>query len=200
MQNYFLAPLLRLARKCQLGVSVLRQGRRTAARGLIGASGAPVYPSPGSSQPHKGPVRQSRFRPAGMAPLLCSFCAPLLAAPDMNPGLWEVTVQLESPGTAMVMPPITQTLCFSLQDVEAGGMTQPTGNFGQSSQCKPDNLVIGADSASFTLNCDGLSGEGHMTYNGDSYSGSADLALGLASESQRLKQTFNGRRLGDCQK
>lgn len=109
-------------------------------------------------------------------------------------------MQLESPESPMAMPPVTQTLCLTRQDVEAGGSTLAPRGLGQSASCKPEQLEISEGSATWTLNCEGLSGQGHMSFSGDSYSGSAELTVGVAGESQRLRQTFSGRRLGDCQK
>jgi len=139
------------------------------------------------------------YRAALASLLLCAHAA-AAAVPDMNPGSWEVTMQLESPESPVAMPPVTQTLCLTRQDVESGGATLAPGGLGQSAPCKPEQLEISEGSATWTLNCEGLSGQGRMSFSGDSYTGSADLTVGLAGESQRLRQTFSGRRLGDCQK
>lgn len=116
----------------------------------------------------------------------------------MEPGLWEVSVQLEVPGNAVAMPPITQTLCFTREDIESGTKALPQESAGNLGNCRPDNLSIGGNTASWTLNCDQMTGSGRMTYSGDSYSGTADIEITMDGASQRMKQTFSGRRLGDC--
>lgn len=117
----------------------------------------------------------------------------------MNPGLWEVVMQLEVPGMPVAMPPIRQTLCFTRQDIESGTKALPQDTPNNAAGCKPDNLRIDADTASWTLNCDNMKGSGSMTYSGDSYSGNADIIMTIDGASQQMKQVFSGRRLGDCQ-
>jgi hypothetical protein len=35
-------------------------------------------------------------------------------------------------------------------------------------------------------------------YSGDSFSGTSDISMTVNGETQQMKQTFRGRRLGDC--
>ncbi|MBS1212757.1 MAG: hypothetical protein H6R26_1374 [Proteobacteria bacterium] len=132
---------------------------------------------------------------AGMA-----FCGQVQAGPDMRPGLWEITMQLEMPGMPMAMPPVKQTMCFTQQDVESGAKTVPQDSPDNPTHCKPENFNMRGNTATWTLKCDNMAGTGSMTYSGDSYSGSSDISMTMEGETQQMKQTFSGRRLGDCQK
>ncbi len=122
------------------------------------------------------------------------------AETDMQPGLWEVTMQLEIPGMPIAMPPIQQTLCLTQQDVESGTKAIPEDNPGSPAHCKPENFSRSGNTATWSLKCDNMAGTGTMTFSSDSYSGSSDISLTMDGQPQQMKQTFSGRRLGDCQK
>jgi hypothetical protein len=45
-----------------------------------------------------------------------------------------------------------------------------------------------------------MSGKGHMTYGSDNYSGSTELKMDVDGEIMEMKQSYSGKRLGDCPK
>lgn len=119
------------------------------------------------------------------------------AASDMRPGLWEITMQMEMPGMPMAMPAIKQQMCFTAQDVASGAKAIPQDDV---NHCKTEGLSMNGNTATWSMKCDNMTGQGTMTYSGDSYSGSSDITMEMDGETQRMKQTFSGMRLGDCQK
>ena len=119
------------------------------------------------------------------------------AAPDLRPGLWEITMQLEMAGMPMAMPPITQQVCFTAQDMESGANIIPQDN---TNHCRPEGISMNGSTATWSLQCDNMTGQGTLTYTGDSYRGSSDITTNMAGETQQIKQIFSGQRLGDCEK
>lgn len=116
------------------------------------------------------------------------------AGPGMKPGLWEITVTMDMPG--MVMPPMKQQTCMTEQDVASGESTIPKDDQG----CKVGGYALNGNTATWSMTCPDMSGKGSMTYSGDSYSGSTEFQMQADGESMQMKQTYSGKRLGDCQK
>jgi hypothetical protein len=54
------------------------------------------------------------------------------------------------------------------------------------------------NTAHWTLQCEGMSGQGTMTYRGDSYEGTMVMNMAQEGESMQMSQRITGKRLGDC--
>ncbi|BBL69434.1 DUF3617 domain-containing protein [Methylogaea oryzae] len=136
-------------------------------------------------------------RPILAALLACAANAQA-AGPNMRPGLWEITSQTEMPGLPMAMPAMTMQHCFTAADVAQGEKSvQPDAG---DANCKVSGYSLQGNTATWTLQCDNMRGQGRMTYSGDSYSGSTELQMQSDGETQTMKQTMNARRVGDCAK
>lgn len=117
------------------------------------------------------------------------------AGGEMKPGLWEVTMTMDMPG--VVMPPVKQKVCMTAADVASGESTIPKD---EQSGCTVGGYALSGNTATWSMTCPDMSGKGHMTYGSDSYSGSTELKMDVDGESMEMKQTYSGKRLGDCPK
>jgi hypothetical protein len=114
---------------------------------------------------------------------------------EMQPGLWEITMTMDMPG--LVIPPMKHKVCLSPEDVAGGEATIPKDD---QSGCAVVDYSLKGNIATWSMNCPDMSGKGHMTYSSDSYSGSTELKMDVDGQIQEMKQTYTGKRLGDCQK
>jgi hypothetical protein len=118
-----------------------------------------------------------------------------LQAQSMREGKWEITVKAEMSGVPVPMPAQKMTVC-----IDAKNQGKPP--IGADSSCKFSNLKSSGNSMSWRMECNGdtkLSGDGMLTFNGDSYSGNANMKIDMGDgESMTIKNSYSGRRLGGC--
>lgn len=114
---------------------------------------------------------------------------------EMQPGLWEITMTMDMPG--LVIPPMKHKVCMSAEDVAGGEATIPQDD---QSGCAVGDYSLKGNIATWSMTCPDMSGKGHMTYGSDSYSGSTELKMDVDGQIQEMKQTYTGKRLGDCTK
>ncbi len=116
-------------------------------------------------------------------------------AQQMREGKWEITVKAEMSGVPVPMPAQTMTVC-----IDAKNQGKPP--IAADSSCKFSNQKSSGNTMSWKMQCSGetkLSGDGVLTFNGDSYSGSANMKMDMGDgESMTMKNTYAGRRLGGC--
>ena len=114
------------------------------------------------------------------------------SGPDINEGMWEITVSLEIPGMPMKMPPSTYTQCIK-KDQAVPNENQP----GQ--ECVAKDITTSGNTVTWTMVCTNpggqMTGKGRVTYNNDKMDGS------MTMEGQGMKMTsnFKGHRIGACQ-
>ncbi len=127
---------------------------------------------------------------AASAALLSSTA---LAAPaDYEPGTkWESTVEMEMPGMPMKMPPQTHEFCKPKKDWSEMPGSDPK-------KCKTTEMKRSANKISWKVVCEGkdpMTGEGEMTYDAKSFSGSMKMTMSQGTVNMKMK----GRELGgDC--
>jgi hypothetical protein len=116
-----------------------------------------------------------------------------LAAPaDYEPGVkWESTVEMEMPGMPMKMPPQTHEFCKPKKD-----WSEPPGS--DPKKCKTTEMKRSANKMSWKVVCEGkepMTGEGEMTYDAKSFSGSMKMTMSQGTMNMKMK----GREIGgDC--
>jgi len=114
------------------------------------------------------------------------------AAERAQPGLWEVSVQVELPGVSPP-PPTTQTECLSQKDVEA----DPVPSLDKGA-CRATDVRRSGDKVTWKVVCEGPlpgRGEGEITYQSPTaYDGWMTLETGGAV----VRATLKARRLGGC--
>lgn len=130
---------------------------------------------------------------------LVSASLPAVAAPNMQPGMWEITTKMEMAGMEGMpaMPPQTIRQCIRPADVQSGSATVPKGD----PQCTVKGYKMQGNTASWQMECKGenaMSGNGTVTYGGTSYSGKTQFNMNQDGQAMTMNQTFNGKRVGDC--
>jgi hypothetical protein len=129
--------------------------------------------------------------------MLASLSA--VAAPNMQPGMWEITTKMEMAGMEGMpaMPPQTIRQCIRPADVQSGSATVPKGD----PQCTVKGYKVQGNTASWQMECTGanaMTGNGTVTYSGASYSGKTQFTMHQDGQAMTMNQTFSGKRVGDC--
>ena len=126
--------------------------------------------------------------------IVCLLAGPIHAGstPNMNPGLWEITSQVEMPG--MDMPASTITQCITQDSlVPQAGSGQGQG------QCEITDVQVQGDTVSWSITCDSqggvMTGTGESTYHGDTFEGTSEMHM----QGMDITTTMSGKRIGDCQ-
>ena len=135
-----------------------------------------------------------RFLPV----LLAAAIAPLAygQGPNMQPGLWEVTIRVEAPGRPADVNTMRQ--CLSAEQVKQAASANPTTPQGD---CVVSDYMATGDGASWKFDCKGenpMSGSGSIAWQGASYSGATRVELREAGRPVVVNQTYSGVRVGDC--
>lgn len=135
-----------------------------------------------------------RFRLIGLA--LIAGATGAQAAPNMNPGLWEIQVRTEMQGMPMQMPAVTTQQCIREQD-----MVPQTNSSGQ--ECQITDQNVSRNQVTWRIQCKSAEmqgeGAGRIQYQGNTFEGKIDMTMtqqqmGPMTMTQRLQ----GKRVGDC--
>ena len=115
------------------------------------------------------------------------------AAPDVQPGLWEITSTIEVPGMTVPMPAAKQAQCITGEDLVP--RTQP-----QNDKCRMLESSTHGDTVTWVVKCESAGGtmtsKGKVVYQGDSFSGSIMTTGSQMPSAMNHKMT--GKRIGDC--
>ena len=102
-------------------------------------------------------------RPVIMLGLVISialFSGITAAEPNLNPGKWEISTEMDMPGMPMKIPPVTHTQCLTKEDFVPKGKDA-------SDQCRVSDLKQDGDTVSWKISCSGeggkIEGSGQMT-------------------------------------
>ena len=131
--------------------------------------------------------------------LLASISTSVMAAPNMQAGLWEITTKMEMAGMEGMpaMPPQTIRQCIRPADVQSGTATVPKGD----PKCEIKDYKMQGNTASWRMECKGpnaMSGNGTVTYSGSSYSGQTQFSMKEQGQTMTMNHAFSGKRVGDC--
>ncbi len=149
-----------------------------------------------------GNVTQSgRRRLAAYAAVLVAtlgWSAAQAAEPNFQPGLWEMTIQMEVPGMPMNMKPVTQRHCVTRKD-----LVPPTTSPNQ--RCKMLDRHMQGNTLIWDMSCDQgqatMRGHGEIVYTGDTVKGTVNMTMhGGPNGDMHMVQRLSGRRIGDCAK
>ena len=118
-----------------------------------------------------------------------ALALPMFAGP-MKAGKWSMTIKTEMPGMPMQMPPTTIETCVTPEQAEH---PEPPK---QRSDCKISDYKIEGNTVTWKMSCpkQNSTGEGTMTYAGDSYTGEMHLHIG----EHEMSAKYTGKRIGDC--
>jgi hypothetical protein len=122
-----------------------------------------------------------------------------MAASQVQPGNWELTVTSQMQGMDKPIGPLSKTQCFTEADTRDPGRVLGTGG-----SCQFSNRRESGDAYTFDVKCGGalpMSGTGRLRQGPDAFEGDLDLAVdsgagGGANLGMRTK--VSGRRLGPC--
>lgn len=128
--------------------------------------------------------------------LTCSglLCPCVLAAPDMQPGRWEITSTFAMPDMAFRMPTTKHTQCIAPEDLIPRAQQE-------NEKCQLiENAIVG-DTVSWQVVCESgggtMNSQGKVVYHGDSFEGTV-----ITTGSQMpagMTQQLSGKRIGDCE-
>ena len=136
------------------------------------------------------------FRKIAIALALCALPTAVFAASPVKPGKWEAKMQTEMTGMPIKIPPVTVTHCITKEDAENPEKLVPQQR--KNNDCKFSDMKIDGNTVSWKMTCEKqqMTGEGHMTYNGDSYDGA--MHMNMAQGEMNVK--YSGKYLGACDK
>ena len=127
--------------------------------------------------------------------LLLSATTLFAAAPNMQEGKWELTMQMKVEGVPFSMPPMKYTQCFTKDDVKDGNKTLPTGS-DKKNDCEIKDVKASSKRTAWKMVCkDGTTGSGEIAYKGSSYDSTMTL---VAKDGGKTVNNIKARRLGDC--
>jgi hypothetical protein len=118
-------------------------------------------------------------------------------APNMQPGLWEVTFRIEMSGRPAQVDTTRQ--CLTAEQVKQAASANPTTPQGD---CTVSDYKATADGASWKFDCKGdnpMSGSGSIAWQGASYSGATRVEMRESGRPVVVNQTYSGVRVGECQ-
>ena len=125
------------------------------------------------------------------------------AAPNMQDGLWEITMKMEMPGMPAGMKPQVMQQCITRKDLEDPKKTAPSGGDPKDNRCQMTDYKMQGNTASWNMACKGegaMTGSGTATYNGTSYTGTNRMTMKRGGQVQTMTMQYSGRRLGECKK
>jgi hypothetical protein len=117
---------------------------------------------------------------------------------NMQPGLWEITTEVDMPGMPMKMPPQTIRHCYTEQELAEAQNTVPQGG---NSDCKVTDYKLKGNTATWTIECTGqqaMRGTGTMTTHPTSYTGSMKSVMQGPGGTMEMTNHWRAKRIGDC--
>jgi hypothetical protein len=129
-----------------------------------------------------------------MLPLFASAPA---APAEMQPGLWEISSRVETPGMPR-MPPQVYRHCYTSKELEDTQRTVPQG---ADKNCQVRDYKREGSTATWNIECKGetpMTGSGTMTFAPQSYTGSMKSRMKQAGKTIEMNQSWSGKRVGNC--
>lgn len=122
---------------------------------------------------------------------LC-LCASTGLALDVNFGNWEHTIKMEAKGMPFAPAPITSTACLTKEDITPKAVSDGD------QKCTMLESKESGNTVSWYMECTSEAGKstskGEITYKGDSYNGTVEMA----TNGMKMNSKLSGKRLGDC--
>jgi len=123
-------------------------------------------------------------------------------AEDIQPGLWELSLETSVPATpGFSVPPATVNQCLTEQDAQdpsgvLGGVANPGA-----SDCTFSEKSYSGNTLHFRMQCAGMLAmdtRGDVTYSATSIAGNLVTSANVLGEATELRSQISGRRIGDC--
>ncbi len=118
------------------------------------------------------------------------------AEPNMQDGMWEITMKTEMPGMPMEMPPMKFSQCLTKKDFVPQKKER-------NEDCKMVSTKVVGSTVTWVMQCrmkDGtMDSTGKITYKGGGFDGVIEAVINDArSGKMEMTQHMSGRRIGDC--
>jgi hypothetical protein len=118
------------------------------------------------------------------------------ADPNMQEGMWEITMKTEMPGMPMEMPPMKFNQCLTKKDMVPQKKEK-------NEDCKMVNTKVDGNTVTWVMQCrmkDGtMDSAGKITYKGDGFDGVVTAVMNTRDAGKmEFTQHMSGRRTGDC--
>jgi hypothetical protein len=128
------------------------------------------------------------------AAIVCSalWTTAALSAPDIQDGLWEITMLTEMPGMpAGMIPPMKHASCLTKKD--AVPQKKESG-------CTMSQNKMSGNTVTWTVVCDKEKtvSEGKVTYAGTKFAGVIHTTTNDGKEKIQMKNKISGKRIGPC--
>jgi uncharacterized protein DUF3617 len=138
-----------------------------------------------------------KLRALTLCTLVLVLAVPLFAAEaksPMKPGKWQITIQMDMPNMPMKMPPMTVTQCITKEQAEN---PQPPKSK-KDADCKISDYKMDGNTVTWSIDCpkQKMTGDGKITFSGDTYDGVTNLKSG----DMVITQKYSGKYLGACDK
>jgi hypothetical protein len=132
--------------------------------------------------------------------------AMLLAAPfalaekrQLQPGKWQITIQMEMEGNAMHLPPMTMTRCVTADQARSPADLFRPRNPNAKDDCEMKEVKQEGNKLSWTIDCkEKGKGSGSVTFEPGKYDGVAEMEMIEKGVLRKMKSTMSGRRVGEC--
>ncbi len=129
--------------------------------------------------------------------VLSFFLAGLaFAEPNMQEGMWEISMKTEMPGMKMDMPPMKFSQCLTKKDLVPQKKEK-------NEDCKMIDTRIDGNTVTWVMQCrmkDGtMDSTGKITYKGNGFDGVMKAVMNTKDTGKmEITQHMSGRRVGDC--
>ena len=138
-----------------------------------------------------------------LAVAVLMLASPLAMAQDVEPGLWQISLETRVPSEPGFVPPsYTITQCINKQDAKEPGMLfSQMGNPGAHDCRYQDRNYHGGNSFTFAMTCKGtyqLRSKGEMTFTKTSMDGTVSAVATINEKDVETQNKLSARRLGDC--
>jgi len=133
---------------------------------------------------------------------LMVLSTPVLAAGDIEPGMWEYTVNVQAEGLGGLAPkpgPIVNQRCITPE--QAKNPEKALTEAGVKGQCTFSNQRNTGIQFNFDVACTApfpVQGSGTMRYTAEAMEGDLDLAGDMQGMKFKTRSHINARRLGPC--
>jgi hypothetical protein len=118
------------------------------------------------------------------------------AEPNMQEGMWEITMKTEMPGMPMAMPPMKFTQCLTKKDLVPQKKEK-------NEDCKMISTKVDGNVVTWVAQCrmkDGtVDSTGKITYKGNGFDGVIKVLMDTKDTGKmEVTQYMSGQRIGDC--
>ena len=128
--------------------------------------------------------------------------APLARADkrQLQPGEWEITINMEMEGSGMQMGPMTHKKCVTADDVkQPGDLFRPRNPHAADDGCQMKDTKQEGNKFTWSVDCGAKGkGGGSVTFEPGKYDGSAHMEMMDKGVLRHMKMTMTGRRVGEC--